>query len=179
MSPLNDLYIQMSDLIKNEFKNSPDIQLALNDIKDSVTEFEELLDKDIEDIETKTESIKILLEKLKDNVLLSNLSEKNKELVSKLSIKYDKEIPSDNFFREYIFRRIVDLKDETVLNLAYGRKNLENIGNGDYSLGIKRIHKDSFLPRNIESVYGKAISNIYKHEGLFVAFLVDFFRNKK
>lgn len=180
---LRDLYITVDDLIINEFKNSADIKLALKSINDAIKDFDDAINREKEDAAEKIESMEIVKEKMREVPLLDGIEDKYKDLVANLSIKYDKELPSDEEFRERIFRRVVDLSDDTIMNLAYGKSTIESVGKsvgrGDpYEEGLKALHKDSFLPKNIETTYGNAIDNIYKHKGLFLSFLIDYFRGK-
>lgn len=178
---LRDLYVTIDDLIKNEFKNSNDIKLALKIVNDAIDDFDKAIERESDKVEERIEAKKIVKDKIKNSPLLDCLDDKYKDLVVNLSIKYDKELPDDGEFRERIFRRIVDLSDDTIVNLAYGRSTIEsigkNIGKGDsYTNGLRALHKDSFLPKNIETTYSNAINNIYKHSGLFLSFLIDYFR---
>lgn len=178
---LLELYVTVDDLIKSEFQNSTDIKIALKSINDAVEDFDEAMERENDKVAERIEAREILKEKMKSVPLLDGIKDKYKDLVANLSLKYHKEIPSDEEFREFIFRRIVDLSDETVMNLAYGKSTIESVGKsvgkGDpYESGIKALHKDSFLPKNIEATYGNAINNIYKHKGLFLSFLIDYFR---
>lgn len=178
---LLDLYVTVDDLIKSEFNNSTDIKIALESINDAIEDFDGAVKRETDKVEERIEAKEILKEKMKKVPLLDGIEEKYKDLVANLAIKYNKELPSDEEFRERIFRRIVDLDDNTVMNLAYGKATIESVGKsvgkGDpYENGLKALHKDSFLPKNIESTYGLAINNIYKHKGLFLSFLIDYFR---
>lgn len=179
---LKDLYVTVEDLIKNEFQNSNDIKLALKSINDAIEDFDDAIERENDKVIERLEAKKILKEKMKKEPLLDGLEDKYKDLIANLAIKYDKELPSDGEFRERIFRRIVDLSDDTIINLAYGKSTIESVGKsvgkGDpYEAGLKALHRDSFLPKNIETTYGNAINNIYKHKGLFLSFLIDYFRS--
>lgn len=179
---LRDLYVTVEDLIRSEFKNSEDIKSALKTINDAIKDFDEAVDVELDEAVKKLESRKIVKEKMKDEPILESLDDKYKDLIADLSIKYKKELPSDEEFKERIFRRIVDLSDETIMNLAYGRSTIESVGKsvgrgGNYEEGLKALRVDSFLPKNIETTYSNAIGNIYKHKGLFLSFLIDYFRN--
>lgn len=179
---LRDLYVTLEDLIRSEFKNSDDIKVALKAVNDAIRDFDSAVDVTKEEALEVEEARRISRTKMRGNPLLENLEDKYKDLVADLALKYDKEPPTDVEFKERVYRRIVDLDDDVVLNLAFGRSTIERIGRSVskencYEEGLKALRVDSFLPKNIESTYGSAIENVYKHKSLFLAFLVDYFRN--
>ncbi len=179
---LRDLYVTVEDLIRGEFRNSEGLKVALKSINDAIRDFDSAIEETKEEAEQVEESRRVVRTKMRENPLLENLEDKYKNLAADLSIKYDKELPSDVEFNERLYRRLVELDDDTILNLAFGRSTIERIGRSidkknPYEAGLEALRVDSFLPKNIETTYSNAIENIYKHKGLFLAFLIDYFRN--
>jgi hypothetical protein len=187
MKYLTDLKESLTSFIEDEFRDSSDIKSALMDVLRSLEDLDEAIDGVADDSVEKVEARKILREKIDKLPIFAKLNDKEKDLVANLAIKYEKEIPSEEEFRENIYRRVMNLSDKTAVILAHGKSSIINLGKnlgakGDEEAlerGLKALHRESFLPQNIESTYAKAIDNIYNHKDLFMAFLIDYFRNVK
>jgi glutamine synthetase type III len=187
MKYLTDLKESLTSFIEDEFRDSADIKSALMNVLRDLEELDNAIDGTKDDSVEKVEARKILREKIDKLPIFAKLNDKEKDLVANLAIKYEKEIPSEEEFRENIYRRIMNLSNDTVIILAYGKSSIIQLGKSlgaksdEVALkrGLEALHREAYLPQNIESTYAKAIDNIYEHKDLFMAFLIDYFRNVK
>ncbi len=188
MKHLSDLKQSLTSFIEDEFRDSADIKSALMSVLKSLEELDKSIDETANESVERVEARRILRDKIDRLPIFATLNDKEKDLVANLAIKYEKEIPSEEEFRENIYRRIMNLDNNTVVILAYGRSSIINLGQNliagpDVSeevalkRGLEALHREAFLPQNLESTYAKAIDNIYDHKDLFMAFLIDYFRN--
>lgn len=187
MKHLTDLKDSLNNFVEDEFRDSADIKSSLMSVLRALDDLGTAIEEEADNSVEKVEARKILRVKIDKLPIFAKLNSGEKDLVANLAIKYGKEVPSEEEFRENIYRRAMNLSDSTVVVLAYGKSSIialgKNLGAKSDEDALKRglvaLHRDCYLPQNIESTYGKAIDNIYDHRNLFMAFLIDYFRNVK
>lgn len=174
---------QLKAILKTEFKHNPEIESALSDVLESINSLKGAILVEKDETLQRIEARDILRENIDRTPFFARFSNVEKDMVANLALKYNKDIPSDNAIREYIYRRLVDIDDASVLLLAYGRSTIEKLGRNlgaseddAYNRGIKALHKDAFMPNSIEPTYGMAIKTIYNRKPLLLGFLIDYFR---
>lgn len=177
----------LTQFIQEEFRGSEDIRESLKDTLRSLRDLDNSIIEEIDKSQERIEARRILRGEIDQLPVLQNLNSAEKDLVANLCMKYNKEVPEEEELREWIYRRVMNLSNDSVIIMANGKSNLQFLGKNlgaksdeeALQRGIEALRKDSYLPRNIESTYAKAIDNIYKTKTLFMAFLIDFFRQKQ
>ena len=177
----------LTQFIQDEFRGSEDIRESLKDTLRSLRELDSSIVEEIDKSQERIEARRILRGEIDKLPVLQSLNDKEKDLVANLCMKYNKEVPSEEELREWVYKRIMNLSNDSVIIMANGKSNIQFLGNNlgakteeeALQRGLTALRKDSYLPQNIESTYAKAINNIYKTKTLFMAFLIDFFRQQK
>ncbi len=185
MKYFDQLAHSLESFIEDEFRGSVDIKEAIKDTLRAIKKLDESIVEEIDKSQERIEARRILRAEIDELSILSELNDGEKDLVANLCMKYNKEVPSEEEFRENIYKRVMNLSNDSVIIMANGRSNIISLGKSLGSKsdeealerGLEALRKDSYLPRNIESTYAKAINNIYDNKNLFMAFLIDYFRN--
>lgn len=185
MEALLNIKNGLEKYLDKEFKGieNQDLQRLLENFKDAFDDLMVGVEDNDELRKRREESRVVIREKIDEQPLFHIFSGEERDMIANLAIKYDKEIPSEPEFRENVYRRIMNLKDRNVLVLAYGRSNIqllgENLGSKEdvFERGLDALMKDSFLPQNLEYTYSRALDTVYKYNHLLMAFVIDYFRN--
>lgn len=180
---LEELKHSVRDLVEDEFRDSEDIRESLKDVLRALDELDESITLEKDESIERIEARKILLEKINVLPIFGSLSDIEKGAIANLSIKYNKDIPSESELRENIYRKVMDLSNDSVIVMAYGRSTIKKLGENldaskdeAFDRGMEALRRDCYLPQNIESTYAKAIDNIYANHEMFMAFLIEYFR---
>jgi len=187
MKYFDELSNSLTSFIEDEFRASTDIKESLKDTLRAIQQLDSSIVEEIDRSQERIEARRILRAEIDKLPVLNSLNEGEKDLVANLCMKYNKEVPTEEEFRENIYKRVMNLSNDSVIIMANGRSNIISLGKNlgatsdedALERGLDALRKDSYLPRNIESTYAKAINNIYDTKSLFMAFLIDYFRNVK